>query len=214
MNEYMPIGLSLAKRKSLVVGGGKVALRKVNNLLDFESDVTVIAPETVDKLDYYAERNRIKLEKRPYAAGDVKGFGLVISSADDQAVNKQVYEECSEAGIPVNVVDQPDLCDVIMPAVTKRGPLTVAVSTDGAAPFLSGYIRLIMDDIFPKERWTRIAKYARTFREMVKVDGPDTEEERMKCFGSFLNADWKTVLKENREDEQIHELLKDWLKSD
>lgn len=212
MNEYLPVGLSLKKRKCLVIGGGKVALRKINTLLEFESNITVIAPEVVEKIEYYAERKKVTLEKRPYQAGDVKGFGFVISSADDQSVNQQVYEEALAAGVPVNVVDQPELCDVIMPAVTRRGPLTVAVSTDGKAPYLSGYLRLILDDIFP-ERWSRIAKYAAQFREMVQANGPDDQEARLKCFGMFLNADWKDLLKKNPEDAQVQEILNDWLKA-
>jgi siroheme synthase-like protein len=213
MNEYLPIGLSLKRRKCLVVGGGRVALRKVNGLLEFESTITVIAPEVVEKLEYYAERKKITLMKRPYQSGDVKGFGLVIAAVDNPVVSRQIHEESLAAGIPVNVVDQPELCDVIMPAVTKRGPLTVAVSTDGRAPYLSGYLRLVMDDIFP-ERWSRIAKYAAQFREMVHRDGPKEQENRQKCYGLFLNADWQEILKENPEDQQIHEILRDWLRVD
>lgn len=211
-NEYLPIGISLQKRIALVVGGGAVALRKVDTLLDYEADITVIAPEPVEKIRYYAEKNRIHLETRAYQSPEVDRYGLVVSASDDRAVNRQVSEDARKAGIPVNVVDDPELCDFIFPAVTKRNYLTVAISTDGKAPFLSRYLRLVLDDIFP-DRWRKIAGYAAEFRNMVQRDGPKGHEDRMQCLDRFLRADWKSMLKDKSHDE-IRQEMTVWLTED
>jgi len=208
-NKYLPIGLAVANQKCLVVGGGKIALRKIDNLLDYDTDITVIAPETEDKIGYYAERGRIKLEKRPYQPPEAGQYNLVISASDDKAVNQQVYDDAVAAGVPVNVVDNPPLCTFIFPAVTKRNCLTVAVSTDGQAPFLAGYLRMVLDDIFP-ERWRRIADYAARFRDLVREEGPKGSEQKTACLQKFLAADWKTMLKKQSEEE-IEAEMRSWL---
>ncbi len=209
-NEYLPIGISVANRHCLVVGGGAVALRKVDNLLEYEAKITVIAPDVDPKIKYYAERNRIELKEREYKSPEAATFGLVISASDDREVNGQVYDDAMGAGVPVNVVDKPKQCDFIFPAVTKRDCLTVSVSSDGRAPFLSGYLRLILDDIFP-DRWTKIAKYAAEFRILVKKEGPEASDEKAKCFTRFLSADWKELLKD-KSGVEIRSQMQEWLK--
>jgi len=150
---YLPIGISLEKRNILLVGGGEVALRKVETLLEYNTDITVIAPEVHDKIRYYSEKGILKLEMRTYESPEASDFGIVISASDSSEVNETVYKDCSKAGIPVNVVDNPDLCDFIFPAVLKRNCISVSVSTDGQAPFLSGHLRLILENVFPETHW-------------------------------------------------------------
>ncbi|MFH1687664.1 MAG: bifunctional precorrin-2 dehydrogenase/sirohydrochlorin ferrochelatase [bacterium] len=208
-NEYMPIGISMKNRRALVVGGGQVALRKVDRLLDYDSQITVIAPEVDDKLVYYGEHNKIKLERRGYQEGEASDFGLVIAASDDAKLNHQVYDEAHAAGIPVNVVDDPDYCDFIMPATTKRGCLTVSVSTDGQAPFLAAFLRQLNDDIFP-ERWRKVSNWAAKFRRLVHQEGPSETPMRMRCYERFLEADWKDLLK-NKNDDEIEQTLRSWL---
>lgn len=210
-NEYMPVGISLKNRATLVVGGGKVALRKVDRLLDYESQVTVIAPEVDDKLVYYGESNKIKLEKREYKTGDVSSYGLVIAASDDTKLNHQVYDDAHAASLLVNVVDDPDYCDFIFPAITKRGCLTVSISTDGQAPFLSAFLRQLNDEIFP-ERWRKVSGWAAKFRLLVHKEGPTDIDLRVRCYERFLEADWKDILKNKKEDE-IEQILRNWLES-
>jgi uroporphyrin-III C-methyltransferase / precorrin-2 dehydrogenase / sirohydrochlorin ferrochelatase len=209
-NTYLPISLSLKNRPCLVVGGGKVALRKIDTLLDYDCDLTVIASETDDKIKYYASNNRLKLEQRPYKKSDSEKYGFVIAACDDEDVNRMVYDDCQNAGIPINVVDNPPLCDVIFPAVVRRDCLTVAVSTDGKAPFLSGYLRLILDDIFPKH-WNRIARYAAEFRQALKSRWADNPNQKAECIDRFLKADWKEIIKDKSEEE-IKIVIEDMLK--
>lgn len=211
-NKYLPIGISLTGRNCLVVGGGKVALRKIDTLLDYDTKITVVAPEPDEKIRYYAESNKLELKQREYRSAEAADYGLVVSASSDHAVNKQVHKDATGARVPVNVVDNPALCDFVFPAVTRRNCLTVAVSTDGKAPFLAGYLRLVLDDIFP-ERWNRIARYAAVYRKMLQEQGPKVREDKMRCLNHFLGADWKEILKEKSED-QIKEQMSDWLKGE
>jgi len=200
-NRYLPITISVRNRPCLIVGGGAVALRKVETLLDYETDITVVAPEPDEKIEYYAQKNILKLEKRAYRSPEAASFSLVISATDDHDLNRRVYEDSHAAGVLVNVVDNPALCDFIFPAVVRRNSLTVAVSTDGKAPFLSGQLRMILENAFP-DHWNKIMELAATFRKKAQKRWPDDAERRMTCFGRFVEADWKTMIKEMN-DEQI-----------
>jgi siroheme synthase-like protein len=201
----MPISVSLKSRPCLVVGGGLVALRKVETLMDYETTITVVAPEVHDKLEYHAERGRISLEKREYRSPEASAYGLVVSATDDASLNSRVHEDATRAGALVNVVDDPPHCDFIFPAVLRRDCLTTAISTDGKAPFVSGHLRLVLESIFP-EHWGRLMRLAASFRKRVRVRWAADLEKRNACYVEFLEADWKTMLKELNE-EQIEEEL-------
>jgi len=206
-NKYMPINISLENRRCLVVGGGGVALRKIETLLEYESDITVIAPEPDDKIEYFARKGELKLEKREYKSPEASDYGMIISASDKKDVNIQVSKDCRDAGALVNVVDNPSLCDFIFPAVVKRDILSVAVSTDGQAPFLAGQLRLILEDIFPK-RWKKIAAYASKFRKKAIARWRGQPEKKAQCYNRFVEVDWQTTLKQKSEEE-IEALLDD-----
>jgi len=202
-NKFMPINISLADRTCLVVGGGNVAHRKINTLLDYECNITVIAPEVIAQVEYFAEREFIKLEKRPYKSPEAAAFGIVIAASDDMTLNKRIYDDCKKAGVPINVVDTPKLCDFTFPAVLKRDCLTIAISTDGQAPFLAGRLRMIMETVFP-ERWKKIARIAADYRKQVIRHWKDNPDQKVECYNRFLNADWKAILGE-MSDQEIQE---------
>jgi siroheme synthase-like protein len=204
-HKFMPISVSLKGRPCLVVGGGLVALRKVENLLEYDTAITVVAPEVHEKLDYHAERGRIALEKRDYRSPEAAGYGLVVSATDDAKLNRQVHEDARGAGVLVNVVDDPPRCDFIFPAVLRRDCLTAAISTDGKAPFVSGHLRLVLENIFPGH-WKRLMKLAASFRNRVRDRWPDDPAKKNVCYTEFLEADWKRMLKE-LDDDQIEEEL-------
>ncbi len=209
-NQYLPVGISLKARSCLVVGGGSVALRKIDTLLEYDSRITVVAPEPLDKIEYYADKGKLKLQRRAYRSPEAQRYGIVIAASDDNAVNEAVHEDCRAAGIPVNVVDNPAMCDVIFPAVVKRDCLTVAVSTDGKAPFLSGHLRLILEGVFP-QRWSILAKLAARFRTQVQERFKDQPERKAAALERFLNADWQTLLKEKSGQQlqlELEKLLK------
>ena len=206
-NDYLPIGLLIKNHKCLIVGGGRVALRKIDILLDYDTSITVIAPKIDEKIEYYAGRNRLKLEKREYTLGEAAKYSLVIAASNDDAINKAVADDCRKAGIPVNVVDDPDLCDFIFPATIMRDCLTISVLSDGKAPFLSRQLRLILEDIFP-ERWKKIASLATEFRKSVHKRWKGDSQKKVECFQRFISADWKTMLKEKSDDDIKSELDK------
>lgn len=198
-NRFLPISISLKDRKVLVVGGGAVAQRKIETLFDYECDVTLVAPKLADKVEYYGERGLVKIEKREYREGEAAEYGLVISASDDEKVNRQVYDDAKKAGIPINVVDNPALCDVIFPAVVKRDCLTVSVSSDGRAPFLSSHLKIILDNVFP-EHWTKLASLAAKFRDRVQEYHKNRPDQKLAAFERFVAADWKTIIKEKNDD--------------
>jgi len=204
-NTYMPISISLKNRKSLIIGGGMVALRKINTLLDYDSDITVISPEVVDKIEYYAKKDMIKLEKRKYNSPEVDSFGLVISACNDEEVNKQVYKDCHEKHIPVNVVDNPPLCDFIFPAVVRRECLTVAISSDGKAPFLSGHLRFVLENIFPPH-WNKLVQMAVKYRKDVMTEWAGKTEQKRLAYERFLDIDWKTLFDQKQPEIVENEL--------
>jgi siroheme synthase-like protein len=201
--KYLPINLSLKEIKILVIGGGNVALRKIETLLDYGADITCIALQPVDKVDYFGSKDKIRLEKRAYMAGECTDYGLVISASDNELLNKQVHEECTKAGVLVNIVDNPKLCTFTFPATMRRDCLSIAISTDGKAPFLSAHLRQILDSIFPK-RWEKIAKLAAEFRRMAQERWKDDLEARTVALDNFLAADWKTLIKE-KDDQALHQ---------
>ena len=203
----MPISVSLGDRPCLVVGGGFVALRKVESLLDYDTAITVIAPEVHEKLEYHAERQRITLEKRPYRSPESAAYGLVVCATDDAELNRRVYEDAREAGALVNVVDDPPHCDFIFPAVLRRDCLTAAISTDGKAPFVSGHLRLVLESIFPAH-WERLMRLAASFRNRVREQWADNPEKKNACYAEFLEADWTRMLKELSDDEIEKELTR------
>jgi siroheme synthase-like protein len=201
----MPISVSLRDRPCLVVGGGLVALRKVESLLDYDTAITVVAPEAHEKLDYHAKRGRITLERREYRSPEAARYGLVVSATDDVELNGRVYQDGRGGGALVNVVDDPPHCDFIFPAVLRRDCLTAAISTDGKAPFISGHLRLVLENIFPPH-WGQLMKLAASFRNRVRERWGGEPEKKNLCYAEFLEADWKGLLKESS-DEQIEEEL-------
>ena len=169
--------------------------RKIETLFDYGGDVTVIAPEVEDKIQYFADSGRLKLEKREYRSPEASNYRLVISACDDMAVNRRVSEDCRKNGTLVNVVDQPALCEFIFPAVIRRDCLTAAISTDGKAPFMSGHLRIILEEIFPSH-WNKLMPVATRFRKMVQERWPDDMHQKTVCYTQFLEADWQSLLKE------------------
>ena len=202
---YMPVSIALKDRACLVVGGGLVALRKIETLLDYDTRVTVIAPRAVEKIEYHATRGRIKLEKREYRSPEGSRYSIAIAASDDGDINRLVADDCRRSGVPVNVVDAPHLSTFIFPAVVRRGHLTAAISTDGKAPFISGHLRLVLGNIFP-EHWEKLVEYAIEFRKKVRIRWGSDPEKKAACYARFLEADWKGLLADSN-DEAITEQL-------
>ena len=141
----------LAGRRVVVVGGGEVAAQKVAGLLDAGSELVVVAPEAVPFLARLAEAGALTWRRRPVDDGDVAGAALVVGTPGDPEVNARVASVARAGGALVNAVDDPANCDVTIPAVVRRGPATVAVTTDGMSPAASRFLRELLDGWLPAE---------------------------------------------------------------
>ena len=141
MKTYPVSLIGLAQRQVVVVGGGAVAARKVATLLEADARVTVISPDLTSELEALVEAGRIAALNRPYREGDLAAALLVIAATDDAEVNRAVWREADRRGCLINVVDDLAHSNFIVPAVVRRGELTLAVSTGGDSPALARRLR-------------------------------------------------------------------------
>jgi precorrin-2 dehydrogenase / sirohydrochlorin ferrochelatase len=148
---YYPVFLGIHKRKCVVVGGGRVAFRKVRMLLDCGGIVKVISSNFHSNLLGLAEKKSIRLIQRDYKPGDLTGAAIVIAATDKQEINRRVAEEANRAGALVNVVDDPEHSSFILPSYFRKGGLTLAVSTGGTSPALARKIRTELQKNFGEE---------------------------------------------------------------
>ncbi len=140
-SSYYPVFLNIRGKKCVVVGGGQVALRKVKALLDYGADVRVISPDLCPELNRLAEAEEISVGKRLFQLGDLEGALITVAATDEHSINIEVAKEARGKGVLVNVVDDPDNSDFIVPSCLRRGDITVAVSTAGRSPALARKIR-------------------------------------------------------------------------
>jgi uroporphyrin-III C-methyltransferase / precorrin-2 dehydrogenase / sirohydrochlorin ferrochelatase len=186
---FLPLIHRGDKLNALVVGGGKIAKRKVEDLLDAAARVSIISPEIHPDLEKIIAENGITFFRREVLSGDVlssedEPYNLVIVSTDDNKINVMVSEECRSAGIPVNVVDIPELCTVYFAAIVKRNPILVAISTGGAAPFLARELKKSAGE-WLDSGWADRAKWAELIRAFA-MKNIDTFEERNIIYDRFM----------------------------
>jgi uroporphyrin-III C-methyltransferase/precorrin-2 dehydrogenase/sirohydrochlorin ferrochelatase len=162
--DFLPVFQNIKGKQCLVVGGGEVAVRKAGVLLDAGAQVRVVAPEISTEL---TERDNVEAVATRFTAQHLDGVALVIAATDDRQVNKQVSELAQARNIPVNVVDDPELCSFIMPAILDRSPLMIAFSSGGASPVLTRMMRGKLETMIP-QNFSRLAAFAERFREQVK----------------------------------------------
>jgi precorrin-2 dehydrogenase/sirohydrochlorin ferrochelatase len=151
ISEFFPVFLNLKDKLCIVIGGGKVAERKVENLLIAQAKVKLISPEVTFKLKKLAEEGKIEWEKRVYKKGDLNSAWLVIAATDNPEIQKEVFKEAEEKHIFCNVVDVPELCSFIVPSTIRRGLLTIAISTSGVSPAVARRLRETLEEIIGEE---------------------------------------------------------------
>jgi precorrin-2 dehydrogenase/sirohydrochlorin ferrochelatase len=152
---FIPIFFDVTDRRCVVIGGGEVAKRKVEALLEAGACVTLVSPGLSPPLQEAVARGLLTHIARDYAPGDIKGCVLVYAATDDPKLHRELAAEARTLGIPINIADEPALCSFIAPAVVKRGALQIAISTGGASPAFAARIRRELEDRFG-------AEYART----------------------------------------------------
>jgi precorrin-2 dehydrogenase/sirohydrochlorin ferrochelatase len=180
---YYPAFVDIEGRRCVVIGGGKVAERKVRDLLRAGASVYVISPELSAGLKKIAGQGRIKHIQRGFRATDLKDAFLAIAATDDEKTNSKVAAH--GARMLVNVVDKPDLCSFIVPSALKRGPLTIAVSTSGASPAMARSIRQELEGMFGKEVGQYLEKLCRIRERATReISDPVEREKKLKALGS------------------------------
>ncbi len=175
--QLFPAFLNIQNRPCLVVGGGEVASRKADLLLEAGARVTVVAPKLGHTLADWLEQGRITHREGTFEPGDLDGATLIIAATDDEAVNRQVSELAHARNIPVNVVDNPELCSFVVPAIIDRSPVQVAVSTGGSSPVLARLLRARLESALPTA-YGRLGQLAEAFRHTVKARLPDVGSRR------------------------------------
>ncbi|HEX3606052.1 MAG TPA: bifunctional precorrin-2 dehydrogenase/sirohydrochlorin ferrochelatase [Candidatus Dormibacteraeota bacterium] len=167
---YYPAMLDLAGRDALLVGGGEVAAQKARPLLEAGVRLRIVAPTLTDALRARVDAGDASWEEREVRPGDVAGAAVVVCATDVRATNRRVFEEASAAGIPVNVVDDPELCSFIVPSVVRRGPLQVAISTGGRSPAFAKFMRLRLEEAIGEE-YGALAELAGRMRDRAREAG-------------------------------------------
>src|SRR6202011_2594669 len=180
--------LKLTGRRCVVVGGGDVGLEKVEGLLAFDAEVTLIAPRAQPALEQYAREGSIAWAQRDYAGpSDLEGVFLVIAATDDTDVNIAVYDDAEARAMLVNVVDVPPLCNFILPAIVRTGPLAIAISSAGASPALAKRIKREIAQAYG-EPYARLAVLLNEARGWAK-DTLATYQERKQFFEAIVDGE-------------------------
>jgi siroheme synthase-like protein len=192
--------LKLTGRKCLVVGGGDIGLEKVEGLLACGGSVSLLAPEAHPELQALAEEGSIEWDRREYAGPeDLEGAFMVIAATNDSEVNIGVYYDAEKRAMLANVVDVPPLCNFILPAIVRTGPLAIAISTAGASPALAKRMKREISDLFGED-YARLAVMLNDVRGWAKGTLP-TYDDRKDFFEGIVNGDPDPIelLREGRE---------------
>jgi siroheme synthase-like protein len=179
--------LRLTGRRCVVVGGGEIGLEKVEGLLACDGRVVLVAPDAVPELESLAAEGSIEWIRRRYEPGDLQQTFIAIAATNDTATNIAVYQDAEERAMLVNVVDVPPLCNFILPAIVRTGPLAIAISTAGASPALAKRIKRQIADEFG-EPYARLAVLLNEVRGWAKGTLP-TYQDRKQFFEGIVNGD-------------------------
>ena len=173
MSKY-PIYLEVSSRRIVIIGGGAVATRKVQVLLEAGARLVIVSPKIDDVLTNLCRGTNAELIKSRYSKNYLAGATLAIAATNDHKLNKQIYKDCQELEILCNVVDEPELCDFFVPAVVKRGDLQIAIGTEGNCPAYAGHIREKLEHLFTENHGLFLAQI-QTLRKKIIEDTPDPE---------------------------------------
>ncbi len=191
--KYYPVFLDVADRPCLVVGGGDVAARKLESLLEAGAKPTVVSPRAVDAIERLAAQGRIRLLRRSYQASDLDGMCLAYAATDDDQLHARIASEARTAGVLLNVVDRPQWCDFIVPSIARRGDLVVAVSTSGQSPAMARRIRRDIEAGLVPEYEEAITLFSRLRRFLSRRGW--SFERRREIFERLLDADLLSSLR-------------------
>lgn len=199
MTQLYPLYLRLNNQKCVVVGGGKVAERKVKSLMEAGANILLVSPQLTPGLTQLKELGKIKHIARTYQQEDLAGAFLVICATDSKEVNGSVANQCQAQGILVNVVNDPPKSNFFVPAVVRRGALSIAVSTDGKSPLLAANIRKQLEESYGVE-YADFLELLGQVRQDVLANVPDPVN-RKAIMEKIIQSDIINLLREKRYDE-------------
>lgn len=197
--KYFPVFLDGAKISAMVVGGGEVAARKIELLLKTTTKITIMASDVNDAVARLINDNELTWLKHNYQAGMLTNITLVIAATDDKAVNESIYNEAVEFNILANVVDQPELCTYITPAIIDRSPMLIALSSSGSAPILIRMLREQIEKILP-QGYGRLADFSLKFRDHVKARVKGLRNRRTFWENTLRGSIGQAILDGNQHD--------------
>ena len=186
---FFPMFMDMQNLKVLVVGGGHIATEKLEKLVDFTREITVIAADISSEADRVIREHCLTLYRRTYREGDIHGFDIVTVATDTVDLHRAIYEESRGSRVLVNSVDNTDYCDFIFPSYVKREDLTIAFSTGGASPAFAKHIRRHFEKIIPDSVGTFLQKMKTLRAEIPKG------KARMDYFDSLVATYFKKNFK-------------------
>lgn len=204
---YFPMFIELENAPCLIVGGGRIALRKVEVLLDFGAQITVVAGDIMDEIQ---KEKAVRCKRKGFAPEDLSGMALVVAATDNPGLNHEIADLCRERKIPVNAVDQIEDCSFIFPAYLKQGEVVSAFSSGGQSPVITQYLKKETAPVMT-ELLGKLAAQLGTLRETVR-EQVETEQERKLFYRELLNMG---LLKDALlSEEEIAEILFRYKKED
>ena len=207
----LPLFLNGQGRKCVVIGGGAVALRKTEDLVDAGAEVTVVAEIPDLRLEGLSSQGKITLVRRRFIADDMKGAFLAFVATDNEEDNKMIHAIARGNGVLVNVVDNPDYCDFYSGAVVKRGPFQIAVSTSGCSPALAARIRGQLEGLYG-ESYNEFVRAVGEMRQFILTHAPITDKKKKEAL-EWLAQDATYILFSNEGHEKVWQKLKDIISS-
>ncbi len=196
---FYPVLINLQKFRCMVVGGGKVAHQKVISLLKFRADITVLSPKIIKPLQELAKNNSIRIIKKAYSEEYIDGYGIVFSATDNPEINQTVRKDCTDKSILLNVVDDPILCDFILPANVIRGDLTLSISSQGKAPFFSKKMKDKVEGLIPPV-YEDIIHLAGQLRDKITHNQNIDPKLKARILKEFTSKNWEEILSSNGND--------------
>jgi len=196
---YYPIFLDLRGRRCVVVGGGQVAERKVEALVEAAAKVTIVSPDLTPALRRLVKKRRVSYLPRRYCKGDLKGYFLAYGATDDSRTHRLMAGEAEKEDVLINVVDRPALCHFIAPAIVRRGDLILAISTSGASPALAKKLRQELEQTFGRE-YAEALRFLRSLRKKL-MGSSFSLSERQRILTDLVRSSMVSYLRKGKKRE-------------